>query len=245
MHHAHVDAAHDDGVGCNQGSDDERDEVARHRDRVLEPDPFYAALEHRSVDGRAIREGRQPCRHVEGDREDRLAVGLVEAREGSAGVGGLELGGGYGARDAFGVDEGRAVEAVQLIVQGPQEPDRDLEGPGADRLRKAQREPLGVGVDPHGRFEVAGAGAHPRPCDGQLSCIQENLGETLSSSRRDAHLAREGSGHQVRCKAQVIAVGLDRVGQSVSCGGRGARQPRDWSSSAGYLSGCDAQILDV
>ena len=63
--------------------------------------------------------------HVEGDREHRLAVGLVEARKGPAGVGGLELGGGDGVRGAVGVGERRAVEADQAVVEDAGEGDDD------------------------------------------------------------------------------------------------------------------------
>ena len=48
------------------------------------------------VDLGAVGVGGQAVGDVEGDREDRLAVGLVEAGKGPAGVGGLELGGGDG-----------------------------------------------------------------------------------------------------------------------------------------------------
>ena len=59
----------------------------------------------------------EPGGDVEGDREDGLAVGLVEAGEGAAGVGRLELGGGQGVVDAVVVGVGRPVEAVELVVQ--------------------------------------------------------------------------------------------------------------------------------
>ena len=48
------------------------------------------------VDLGAVGERGQPVGDVEGDREHRLAVGLVEAREGAPGVGGFELRGGDG-----------------------------------------------------------------------------------------------------------------------------------------------------
>ena len=82
------------GVGGLERAHDEGHQVGGHDHGVGEADPAPAAGQRASLDLGAVGVGRQPVGDDEGDREDRLAVGLVEAGEGPAGVGRLELGGG-------------------------------------------------------------------------------------------------------------------------------------------------------
>ena len=80
---------------------------------------------------------RQAVGNVEGDREHRFAVGLVEAGKGATGVGGLELGGGDGVGHAVVVGERRAVETVQLVVEDAGELERDHCRTGVRALPRA------------------------------------------------------------------------------------------------------------
>ena len=124
VHDAHRRAPHVHRVRGDERAHDERHEVGGHGDGVAEPDPPSALGQRGVVDLGAVGIGRQPVGDVEGDREHRLAVGLVETRKGTPGVGGLELRGGDGVGDAFVVGEGRAVKAMQLVVEDA----RELEG---------------------------------------------------------------------------------------------------------------------
>ncbi len=134
------------GSVATSRSDDEGHEVGGHRDGVAEPDPPAALGERGVVDLGSVGIRRQPVGDVQGHREHRLAVGLVEARKGSPGVGGLELGGGDGVRDALVVGEGRAVEAVQLVIEDARELDRDHPRSRRERRLGAEDESLGARV---------------------------------------------------------------------------------------------------
>ena len=218
MHDAHFDAIHIDRIGGDERSDDERDQVARHRDRVGETDALGASFERRRVDHHPVRESREIRGHVEGHREHRLAVGLVEARERAPGIGRFELRRGDRAVLAVGVLERRSVETVQLVVEDPREPDRDLERPGGTGVAKLKGEALLVGIEPHtGRCGCSICSAHRRPLHGQLRRVEEDLGEAVVGGGGDAHLSAERAGLQVRSEAKVVAVGLDGVGEPVGC----------------------------
>jgi hypothetical protein len=71
----------------------------------------------------------------QGDIEDGLAVRLVPARKGPAGVDRLELRRGDGVGLPFGVGEGGAVEAPQLVIQRAGEPAGQGAGTGGSRSR--------------------------------------------------------------------------------------------------------------
>ena len=123
------------GDGQLEGAHDEGDQVGRHgmvsakRTRHLpsagaaaDPAPFERAARSASTTRR--------------DREDGLVAGLVPAREGAAGIGRLELGGGDDLVDAVVVGEGAAVEAVELVVEDAGEPERTA---GSRRRARAAR----------------------------------------------------------------------------------------------------------
>jgi hypothetical protein len=69
----------------------------------------------------------------EGDAEHGLVLGLVPAREGPPGVGGLELGGGDDLFVTCVVDERRAVEASELVVELARELDVQDDSTSASR----------------------------------------------------------------------------------------------------------------
>ena len=103
-------AGHVDRLGDLERTDDEGDQVGGHRHRLGEADPALTVDHLVGHDGR-VRDGVEVVVEVQRDGEARLEVGLVPAREGPAGVGGLELGGGDHPLDAGVVGEGGAVEA--------------------------------------------------------------------------------------------------------------------------------------
>ncbi len=111
-----------DRVGRVQVPHDERHEVRAHLHRVGESDDG-APVGRRSFGLGTVGDGGQPVLHVEGDREHRLELRLVPARERPAAVGGLHLRRGDDLLVAVGVDERAAVEASELVVQDPGERD--------------------------------------------------------------------------------------------------------------------------
>ena len=137
----------------------------------------------------------------ERDGEDRLEVGLVPAREGPAGVGGLELGGGDDLLDAVGVGERRPVEAVELVVEDAGElgvEDRRARG---QRGLQRDRQALGVGVgDDRVGVDPGAAGVDdPGLGDLELDGVEHQLvvASTTSISAADvpskANSTRSGS----------------------------------------------------
>ena len=82
---AHRDAARVDGLGELERADHPRDEVRRHRDRRREADAHAAVGERLAADLGTVRDREQPVGDDERDGEDRLELGLVEARERAGG----------------------------------------------------------------------------------------------------------------------------------------------------------------
>ena len=139
----------------------------------------------------------------QGDLEDGLAVGLVEAGKAPAGVDGLELGGGDGLGLAVGAGVGRAVEAAQLVVEGPGE---------AAAQRARTRAPARAGAEDHLlELVVEGHGARH---DGAVA-VRTSTSLTASSAALstislhrlvdldvDGHRAREGGRRDVRARSR-------------------------------------------
>ncbi len=95
----------------------------------------------------------------EGDTEDCLQVGLVEAGERTAGIGRFELGGGHRLHDAVDIGVRRAVEPVQLIVEDAGESEFQHRVSRFDTLLEVDR-------GPHERLVVAdGTIEHAFSCD--------------------------------------------------------------------------------
>ncbi len=111
-----------DRLGGLERAHDEGHEVGGHRHRVGEADA-PTPVEHLVGDQGGVGHRTQVVVEVEGDGEAGFEVRFVPAREGPAGIGGLELGGGDHALDAVVVGEGRAVEPPQLVVQPAPEPE--------------------------------------------------------------------------------------------------------------------------
>src|SRR5215472_7628203 len=98
-------------------ADDKRDEVGRHRDRLLEDDLSLAAGDLARAFFTAVGEGGEVIVDDERDLVAGLEFGLVPAWEGAARVGGFELRRRNDVRLAGGVGVLTAIEAVQLVVQ--------------------------------------------------------------------------------------------------------------------------------
>ena len=109
-HHAQGDPVDVDRLGRLQLAHDEGDQVGRHLHGGGEAhDVLVAHPPH--VHDRGVGEGIDVPGDGERDLEDGLAVGLVPARKGPAGVDRLELGGGDGVEAPRVIGEGGAVEA--------------------------------------------------------------------------------------------------------------------------------------
>jgi hypothetical protein len=140
----------------------------------------------------AVGEGAQSGGDVESDAEDGLAVGLVEAGEGPAGVGGLELGGGQGLGGPVAVGEGRSVEAVQLVVQDAGEGDGDRDGPRSHRGGEGEDDAFGRLVERDGGGHHGAVDQDLGRSGGQFGAVQGDGGDRLMGRGFDADVAREG-----------------------------------------------------
>ena len=214
-------------LGGLQGADDEGHQVGGHHHGGGEADPALATRGGGLLDHRAVGVGGQGVVDHQGDLEGGLQLGLVPARKGPAGVGGLHLGGGDDVLDTGVVGEGRAVEAVQLVVEDAGE--RQVQGgrPGPEGLGEGQGDPLLVGVvgDVGGGQGVArvgvavvelGEGHH------QLGGVEGDGGRRRLHGDVDLHVAGEGRRRQVGGQDQPVGVGPDGGGEAVR-GGLGRR----------------------
>ena len=128
-------AGHVDRLGDLERPDDERHQVGGQRHRLGEPHPALPVEHLVGLDG-GVRHRVEVLVEVERDGEPGLEVGLVPAREGPPGIGGLELGGGDHPLDAVVVGEGGAVEAAELVVEaGPGTAATPRHRPAAARRR--------------------------------------------------------------------------------------------------------------
>ena len=203
------------GLGVLELADDERDEVCRHRDRVGEAYDLARTLPGLGQDAR-VRDRRErgvdDQRHAEHGLERRL----VPAREGPAGVGRLELGGGHRARHAARILVDRAVEAAQLVVEGAAEHQADATGSLGQRLGHGEPAALGRLVERHGRPLLAPAPIDDhRLVDDQLDRVQEDLAHGLGDRDADRLLAAERQGREVGLQTDVVAAGNHGARQTV------------------------------
>ena len=113
-----------DRLGDLERPDDEGHQVGGHRHRLGEAHPALP-VEHLVGRDGGVGHRVEVVVEVQRDGEAGLEVGLVPAREGPAGIGGLELGGGDDLLDAVVVGEGGPVEAAELVVEQAPEPQRD------------------------------------------------------------------------------------------------------------------------
>ena len=113
------------------GADGVGDQVRRDRRRLRELDLLAAAAEVGLARHRPVRDRHQVRGDIEGQGEAGLELGLVEAGEGAAGVGGLELGGGVA-----GAVLRRAVEAAQAGEDLAAEVEAEAQGAGRQRARE-------------------------------------------------------------------------------------------------------------
>ena len=142
VHDAQGHAVDVDRLGGLERPDDEGHQVGGHRHGVGEVHLLLAVAERDGLHLGAVGDGGEVVVDDEGDGEDGLEVGLVPAREGPAGVGGLELGGGDDVLDAVVVGEGAAVEAPQLVVEDAGEREVQCGRPGRQRLSEGEGGPL-------------------------------------------------------------------------------------------------------
>ena len=102
MDDPHRRTVHVDRIGGHQRSDDEGHEVGGHDHGVGEAEALGAVGQRGPCLLGGVREGGEPDGDIEGDGEDGLAIGFVEAGEGAPGIGGFELGGAEGMGGAVG-----------------------------------------------------------------------------------------------------------------------------------------------
>ena len=179
-----------DRLGDLERPDDERHQVGGHRHGLGEAHPALAVDHLVGRDG-GVGHRVQVVVEVQGDGEAGLEVGLVPAREGPAGVGGLELRGGDDALVAVVVGEGRPVEPPELVVQLAPEPERHHRI--ARRQRRRERRGWPARWPRRGRRWRRGATVpdrDPRLVDLELDGVEHHLGGGLGHLHVDVDLAR-------------------------------------------------------
>ena len=218
MNHAERRVADGDGLGGVERTDDEGDEIRRHLHGVGEREAPAAAggglVRHLA----RVRHRGEVLGDVERHREHRLEVGLVPAREGLAGVRGLELGDRDDMFVAGFVRESRPVEASELVVEHTGE--AIVQDPGAHLERLVDREPgpLGLRFERHrgrpawpssGRFE-------PRVVDLELGGIEDDLVNGVDHLDGDPLFAAERGGVELGRDRELVAGRNDRSRQAVT-----------------------------
>ena len=208
-------AVHIGRSGRLEGAHHEGNQVGGHHDGVGEGDRHPAVPERRPLDLGAVRNRHQIIRDYQGDPEGGLEVGLVPAREGAAGVGGLELGGGDDLLGPALVLERGPVEAPELVVQDPRERAAELPSAGRQGLGDAQVGPLpflviaDLGVDP-------GVAAHESSLiDPQFGGVEHHPVGRLDHIHCDHFRPGEGGGIEVGFHPQSVVAGDDSAGQPV------------------------------
>ncbi len=202
--HAQRRVAHAARLGVLQLADHEGDQVRRHLDGVGEAHDLAATLGRLRQDAGVGDDGE---RRVDGQRhvEHRLEGRLVPAGEGTAGVGGLELGGGHRAGDAARVLVDRPIETAQLVVEGAAED--QPQAPAARGQRLGERQPAALGGlverDRRPLLAIPGIDDH-RLVDGELDGVQHDLADRLVDRDGDRLLAAEGQRGEVGIEPDVV-----------------------------------------
>ena len=162
-----------DRLGDLERPDDEGHQVGGHRHRLGEAHPPLAVEDLVGHD-RGVGHRVELVVEQERDGEAGLEVGLVPAREGPPGVGGLELGGGDHALGAVVVGEGGAVEAAELVVQQAPEPQRHHGVARRQLLGEGEGGALGVLVEADGGGQPAAAALDPGLIDLELDGVEHH-----------------------------------------------------------------------
>ena len=236
VHDAQRHAVDVERLGQLETAHHERHQVGRHRHRVGEPHPHPAVVGGLAVDLRAVRQRHDALGHHEGDAEDRLEVGLVPARERAAGVGRLEL----RRRDrvrAVVVGVGRAVEAVQLVVQLAAEAHLERVGAPVPRARRGAAWRAAPRRRARCRRRATSRPPSPRSV---ASSIASSRAFTIDLVDPLVHLdghrdrAREGRGVEVGLQHQVVPRRHDGAGKAVAVLHRAA----DYRATSPDAPGC-------
>ncbi len=161
------------------------------------------------------RERLVAVRHVEGDLEGGLHVGLVEARERAASVGGLELRRGDDMLDALVVLPGAAVEALQLIVEDTGEVDLEAPLALAHLAGELDGSALQLIVVLGSAFQHGAVGVFDGDAaQAQILGVDQDLRAGLCDLDVDCHRTKEGQGDEVRSQLQIIVKRQHMAGQA-------------------------------
>ena len=221
VHDAERHAADVDRGGVLEGADHEGHQIGGHDHGGGEVDPPLAVRLDRLVEDRAVGVGGEAVIDHQGDLEGCLELRLVEAREGSSRVGGLHLRGGDDPLLTGSVGKGRAVEAVQLVVEDSGE--CDVQGGRSGGQGPAEREhgALFGGVERDRGGDAVG-GSITREQGGrrdlELSSVEHDVRGIALYDQVDRHFAGECGQPQIRSKCEPIVAGQDRGRKPV--GGR-------------------------
>ena len=170
------------------------------------------------ADGRGVRDRGVALGHHQRHAEHGLEGGLVPARERAARVDGLELRGRHDVRPSVRALEGRAIEAVELVVQDPLEGDAEAPLSGPERAGEAEvhavlrrRVERCRALEP-GPFLTLGHHARDRELDG----IQLDVVGLVAHLDLDDLLAGVGRALEIGLEPDVVAARDDGPGQAMA-----------------------------
>jgi hypothetical protein len=212
---AHGDAADVDRIGRHERADDEGDQVGRHGHGVGEADDVAAVRADVAGDLGPVRDGQQVVGDDHRHREDGFEIRLVPAGKGPPAVRGLHLAGGDDPLVPCIVLVGRAVPAVQLVVERAREGQRETGFRAGGHSRgQCERDPLVLLVDRPGDGGLDPVERDHRGGEVELGRVADELIRGLVDGERDVGGTGEAGAVEVRFEDEVVA---DRVD--------GARQP--------------------
>ena len=172
-------------------------------------------------DDRAVGVGLEAVGDDQRDLEGGLLGRLVEAGEGPPRVGGLHLGGGDGAGDAVGVDEGRSVEPDELVVEDPGEHHRDRGGAHREVDARGEGRTLGLGIEGHAALVAVSCDGDRSGRDLEVDGVEDDRRHRRGDLDIDLHLAGEDRLVEVGGEHQAVVPREDVVAESIGVEGVG------------------------
>ena len=230
MHDPHRDAVDVDRLGELELADDEGDQVGRHGHRVGEPDAPATVAGSLVGDLLGVGERGQLAVDHERDREDRLQIGLVPARERAASARRLELRDRDDLVVAGFVLERRSVEAAQLVVEHTAEADVQHRGTGLRSAVEREGDPLVRRVERDRRAVAAAVGVdQPRLIDLEVDRVDNDVSRGVGNVDLDRGLAGERRCREVGRQRELVPARDDSARQAiivlVGHGGQRIRAP--------------------
>ncbi len=209
-------AVHEDRLGAFELTDDEAGEVRRHLRRTRKLDELAAPGKRLLAQPASVGQTDQVLVDHEPDLEGGLELGLIEAREALASLGGLVLRGDDDVRLARLIIPAGLVEAPQTLVVRAREAETQLPVAGIDLAIEADRGHLGLLVDAHRALDGLAAAGDARLLNGDFADVQgHDVGRFLDGNG-DRLLTAETTAlaRGIREKLDLVVGRYDVLGQT-------------------------------